>query len=391
MPRPTRYPGIEALPDGRKRIRLRAMDPRTGRMKEVDRIIEATVEDALKKQAEWRDEIRRGAHVAAEVPRLLDYATSWLRSRLPALKASTAATYAEVLDSLVLPHLGDFFIDRLMDSDVREWQARLAGKFAGATVNGALVMLRMVLADAVAEFRLPHDPTARIKRMPKRRRPDDDPNVLSAAELGKVMAQIRDHEPEHYPLALTLALTGLRYGEATALKWSDVDEEAGVIRVVRAQWHGIVGETKTGNVRSVPLTAELAEVLQDHRGTSGSEAGWVFHNAEGGLLRPGAFRPAFRLALKRTGITKRVTVHGLRRTFNNLSRQVAGAIVTRAITGHVTEEMTEHYSHVDRAEKLRAADQVVALAGLRATAPANDVGTTAPNAPARGGSGGGLN
>jgi hypothetical protein len=58
-----------------------------------------------------------------------------------------------------------------------------------------------------------------------------------------------------------------------------------------------------------------------------------------------------------------------RRTFNNLSRQVAGVIVTRAITGHVTEEMTEHYSHVDRAEKLRAADQVVALAGLRPITP----------------------
>lgn len=390
MPTPTRYPGIEALPDGRKRIRLRAMDPRTGRMKEVDRIIEATVENALKLQAEWRAEIRRGAHEAAEVPRLTDYATSWLRSRLPALKASTAATYAEVLDSLVLPHLGAFFIDRLMDSDVREWQARLAGTFAAATVNGALVMLRMVLADAVAEFRLPHDPTARIKRMPKRRRPDDNPNVLSAAELGRVMAQIRDREPEHYPLALTLALTGLRYGEATALRWADVDDEAGVIRVVRAQWHGIVGETKTGIVRSVPLTVELAEVLQNHRRTSGTKAGWVFHNAEGGLLRPGAFRPAFRRALKRAGITNRVTVHGLRRTFNNLSRQVAGAIVTRAITGHVTEEMTEHYSHVDRAEKLRAADQVVALAGLRAT-PANDTTVTAPNAPASGGSGGGLN
>jgi len=51
--------------------------------------------------------------------------------------------------------------------------------------------------------------------------------------------------------------------------------------------------------------------------------------------------------------------------------------------------MTEHYSHVDRAEKLRAADQVVALAGLRAT-PANDTTVTAPNAPASGGSGGGL-
>ena len=39
------------------------------------------------------------------------------------------------------------------------------------------------------------------------------------------------------------------------------------------------------------------------------------------------------------------------------------------------------------AQKLRAADQVVALAGLRG--PAND--NTAPNAPASGGSGGGLN
>ena len=64
---------------------------------------------------------------------------------------------------------------------------------------------------------------------------------------------------------------------------------------------------------------------------------------------------------------------------------------TRAITGHVTEEMTEHYSHVDRAEKLRAADQVVALAGLRAPANDNTVAEAAPAGPASGGSGGGLN
>ena len=60
-------------------------------------------------------------------------------------------------------------------------------------------------------------------------------------------------EPEHNPLALTLALTGIRYGEATALRWSDIDEVGGAIRIERAQWHGIVGETKTGNVRTVPV------------------------------------------------------------------------------------------------------------------------------------------
>ena len=39
---------------------------------------------------------------------------------------------------------------------------------------------------------------------------------------------------------------------------------------------------KTGNVRSVPLTAELAEVLRDHRRTAGTVTeGWVFSNADG--------------------------------------------------------------------------------------------------------------
>jgi integrase len=66
-------------------------------------------------------------------------------------------------------------------------------------------------------------------------------------------------------------------------------------------------------------------------------------------------------ALKGCGITKRVSVHGLRRTFNNLARQVAGDIVTRSITGHVTASMTEHYSHVGADEKLRAASSIVRL------------------------------
>ena len=124
-------------------------------------------------------------------------------------------------------------------------------------------MLRMVLADAAAEFHLSHNPAARVKRLPVRKFTDEEPNLLSAEELGLVLAAFRKYKPKHYPLALTLALTGLRYGEATALKWSDLDEESGVIRVRRAQWKGVVDTTKTGTVRSVPLVTELAVVLRD--------------------------------------------------------------------------------------------------------------------------------
>jgi integrase len=146
------------------------------------------------------------------------------------------------------------------------------------------------------------------------------------------------------------------------LKWSDLDDSeqhGGVIRVRRAQWKGVVDTTKTGMVRSVPLVPELAVVLREHRaataasGLSALDSDWVFPAKDGGLLPKVWLRWALISVLKKVGITKRVSTHGLRRTFDNPSRQVAGEIVTRSITGHVTTAMTEHYSHVGSQEKRR--------------------------------------
>jgi hypothetical protein len=80
----------------------------------------------------------------------------------------------------------------------------------------------------------------------------------------------------------------------------------------------------------------------------------VFSDERGALLRKNYLRIPLARVLKRVGFTGRFTVHGFRRTFNNIARQVAGDIVTRSITGDVTPAMTEHYSHVGRAEKLAA-------------------------------------
>jgi integrase len=119
---------------------------------------------------------------------------------------------------------------------------------------------------------------------------DEEPNLLTAEELGKVLVAFKEYEPRHYPLALTLSLTGVRYGEATAWKWGDIDEEVGVIRVRRAQWRGIVGTTKTGAMRSVTLVPEFKTVLREHRtelassGLSILDSDWVFPGEDGGPL-----------------------------------------------------------------------------------------------------------
>ncbi len=69
--------------------------------------------------------------------------------------------------------------------------------------------------------------------------------------------------------------------------------------------------------------------------------------------------------LKEIGMTERFTVHGLRRTFNDLMRRAgADGIVTRALTGHVTEGMTAHYSTVGFDEKQAAVAGVLSLVPL---------------------------
>jgi integrase len=276
-------------------------------MAPVDVADTVSMDEALRLQQEWREEIRDADRRTTEVPRLGDYAESWMRSKGPALKPSTARTYAEILDVHVLPAFRDFFLDKIGVQDVRRWHGELGTKMAVATANNCLRILKMVLADAVVDYDLPRSPAERLRSFPVRRRADEDANTLEADELGKVLVCFRETEPQYYPLALTLALTGLRWGEATALRWSDIDENSRLIRVERAQWNGHVSTTKTGVIRSVPLVPELSETLRAHRArqiaeqAKGLEGGWVFVTDEGELLRKAALRWALQRVLERGG------------------------------------------------------------------------------------------
>jgi integrase len=207
---------------------------------------------------------------------------------------------------------------------------------------------------------------------------DEDPNLLGADELAMLLESVRVNEPYWYALAVTLAFTGLRWGEATALKWTDVDSAKGVIWVRRGNWQGQEVTTKTERIRSVPLTPQLADVLVAHRAwqeslpadtrrgegrliLTGVQAGWIFPARTGGLHKGFNFGVILRRCLKSAGIERHVTVHGLRRTFNNLLRQVTSGEVVRSITGHSTVAMTEHYSHIGAGEKLAAAGRMIQL------------------------------
>jgi hypothetical protein len=158
-----------------------------------------------------------------------DYARSWLSTRLARgdWRETTARRYMECLELHVLPRFGAAFIDALTPRDVERALGEWAEAYQRATVNSWLRVLRTMLNDAVASAVIATNPAAHVRALRERRDDDGDEddwaNALAPVELDPYLRGWRELYPEHFALIATLVLTGLRWGEATALKWEDVE------------------------------------------------------------------------------------------------------------------------------------------------------------------------
>jgi integrase len=376
--------GISELAEGIHVIRVQEVHPKTGHMIDVRRRVHCeTLEEAVAAQAKLRAEVLGAASLAEpKRVRLGDYARSWLSGRLPTLKPSTAARYADTLDRVILPGLGDFYLDAITPEDALRWFEGAAKGKAASTANGYLRVFKVMIADAAAQYRLPTCPAARLRAVPERGEKEldsDDPvNLLTADEMARFMAALKEGWPQWYAMAFTQFATASRFSEVSALRWEDVDEQRGIVRIRRGNWRTVVSTAKVDRRRRNPaLTDELRQVLVEwrerlNRSHRHADSGWVFpstmgkphHNASG-------MGKAFEACLKEIGVDRRFSSHGLRRTANDLIRRVASGEVARAITGHVTERMTEHYSHVDVGEKRAAMEGVLRLVQVKPVGPAN--------------------
>lgn len=389
----TRYPGIKRLPDGRYSVRAKARDPRTGLIRQRERILDAStaIADVVRARVDLTNEIANGIDEAPRKLALRICARLWLDGKRRTIALSTAERYASALDLHILPQLGDLFVDTLTPADVLRCRDAMAAstverrdddgtvrreRVSARTVNGWMRVLKALLADACAELRIAASPAARIRALPEEpAHTDDDPNLLDGSELRALLDDVREHAPDWYPLILTLASTGLRPGEATALRWEDLDAARGEILVRRSNWRGRIRETtKTGVSRRVPAPPELIAALDAHRRAllasqhPGLAAGWMFPSRRTGEpVFGGSIAAPLRKALRRANVAVRLTPHGFRRTLNDLLRRVTSPIVQRSITGHSDERMSEHYSHVRSEEKSHAVTRAFELVRVAPT------------------------
>jgi integrase len=304
------------------------------RKKSFDRKVEAQ---------RWLDqlqaELHQGRYIDPSGGKALvsTYAGRWLGS-LSQLKPSTLRRYRGIVQTHIIPAWGSRPLGKIAPGDVNAWIAALvADGLRPGSVRQTHRVLSLILDMAVADGRIGRNP-AQGARLPRQVR--TEPMYLSAEQVSALAEAAGPHELT----ILTLAFTGLRFGELAALKVRRFDAERrrlSVVESVTEVGSELVWTTpKTHQTRSVPVPAQLAlHLALLCEGKSPDDP--IFPSPLGKTLRLSNWRKTvFNPACQEAGL-EGLRPHDLRHTAASLAiRSGANVKVVQQMLGHASAAMT---------------------------------------------------
>ena len=254
---------------------------------------------------------------------------------------------------------GDWLSRALDTIDRRDVEARfhrVTERHGWATANQAVSMLRSIYRRSSIDHEGLRNPVelwiaggGRLNRK-RRRRISSPVEVLPRWRAGVEAVGL---PAPHRDIFLIGAYTGMRLGEVVSLRWERIDLERGILRVE---------ETKTGEPLELPLTRQLATVLERRRAEAGDrDEGWVFPSS---ASVTGHLKNLYRY---HAGISKaagtRFWFHGLRNAFITVAERelMLSRPLTKRLVNHARDDdITEGYAADWTVEQLRKPAQRVA-------------------------------
>jgi integrase len=334
--------------DCKPRYQAQVFDARSGRQ------IWRTAR-TLTEARQWRQDaavaVRAGTLHASDGRTLRAVADEWLagarsgvirnRSGDP-YKPSAVRGYEATLRLRVFPALGSAKFTAVRRVDLQDLVDKLhAAGLAASTVQCSILPLRAMYRRALARGEVAINPTTGLELPAIRGRRD---RIVSPAQAAKLLAALPETDR---PLWATALYAGLRRGELMALRWEDVDLEAGVIRVRRG-WDTIEGEiapkSAKGN-RTVPVAAILRDCLANHW-LRGGEGALVFGDG-GKPFRVDALAKRAKAAWSAASLEP-ITLHECRHTAASFA--IAAGVNAKALStymGHANVATTyDLYGHL---------------------------------------------
>ena len=270
------------------------------------------------------------------------------------LKQSTWVDYKGCVENRLSPALGDLTLRAIRRRHAKDLEAKWrTDGLSAVNIRKHVRSLSSILSEAAEDELIDVNPL--LNRGRRRRSKGKAParksrNPFSRAELDTLLQTAAEHCIERrgemvspfrdaLPLLLTLADTGMRLGEAFALRWSDIDWRGGFIHIQRSHTHGALSFTKSGKNRHVEMSARLRAALRQLRGerfgrvvalsaaaqatieaeqADRSSSALVFPDSTGGYLDESNVRRRIWLPLLTAAELSHHRLHDLRHTFATL-------------------------------------------------------------------------
>ena len=271
------------------------------------------------------------------------FADGWLRSkRPPMLKPSSYEGIERSWAAHVAPVWAHRDLSSIQRSEVQAWVADLGSRRSRSVVVRSLGVLAGILDVAVDDHRLASNPARGVRNLPRPR--SGKRRVYLTHEQVAALASCAAHTD----LVLLLAYTGLRWGEAVALRARSVNRDRRRLSVdenaVQVGWEIHVGSPKTHERRSVAYPARLAPFI-DAACAGKPPDGLLFGNGVTHMKRESDESSWFAVAVRRAQAVDpsipRLTLHDLRHTAASLAiSSGANVKAVQRMLGHASAAMT---------------------------------------------------
>jgi len=262
------------------------------------------------------------------------------------------------LERYILPAFGHRALLKINTGDIEHWLLGLQEKnqLSGLTCNHILATLKVMFSEAFRLGIIPSDPAARVSPL---KESTAERVVLTVDEIKTLfdetaLLSIWNGDERAYTAAAIAVTCGLRIGEVQALTEGSLSNGYLAVNQAWGRSDGLV-EPKYGSRRIVPVPMRVEDHIRHliDASTNSEPADLIFRGKDRTTpLDHKFFTKRLTMALATVGIDEQeriergLTFHALRHTAASVMRGKVPDYVVRALTGHKSEKMLDHYGHV---------------------------------------------
>jgi integrase len=263
----------------------------------------------------------------------------------------TLINHHSIYTNYLKAELGDVLITDLTSERIEKYlnHLRRDREKSHGRVNRVRQLLHTVLNRAVSWNLLDTNPVSKIEKLPEKDfYAPDTIRFLTKEDSNTLLRWLEVHNSWLYPKVVLLLHTGIRYGEAAALRVQDVRLTHGnphlLICRSRCRHTGKFGPPKSKRSRVIPLSPGLTAFIQKLIEGKKAEDPVLWRDWNEGRW-PTKSYDHFCQAIKETGVSS-ITLHDLRHCYAVRFLENGGHVyVLKELLGHRDIKTTMRYSH----------------------------------------------